>query len=386
MGFSRMRRISAGAALIGFAVLFPGAGYAADLSADGVSIKDAPDDSHSGMHGGGNNHATIPAGVSGAGMVGQGETMVMYMPRVRDMQGNYIGTDKVSAATILSTPNPTYPRGGPQYLRMVPESMDAQMHMVGATYGVSDAINVMVMGNYVEKDMTMSTYSMSPMPPKPGVPPLVGTQTYTTDGIGDVTVTGLFRVYDDGINHVHFNLGLGLPSGSTTEQMTMLSPKGTYMTMRATYGMQLGTGTYNFLPGVSYTGNMGLWSWGAQYRGFIPMDSHNGYHWGDINQLTGWAGYTFYPGITATARIAGTVQGAIQGYDPQIYGGMQGANPGWYGGERVDLFGGIEIAGHQFGLGHTKFAIEAGLPVYQNLNGPQIGENWQLNAVVAVRF
>ena len=50
-------------------------------------------------------------------------------------------------------------------------------------------------------------------------------------------------------------------------------------------------------------------------------------------------------------------------------------DPGWYGGERVDLFGGIEIAGLQFGLGHTKLAIEAGFAFYQNLNGPQIGEN-----------
>ncbi len=382
-----MRRVWAGAALIGVAVLFPCGGYAADLNPDSVSMKDAPDDSHASMHGGGNNHATIPAGVSGVAMVGQGETMVMYMPMVMNMEGNYIGTTKVSAPTILSLPNGS--GGGPAYLRMVPQSMDADMQMFGATYGVTDAINIMVMGSYIEKDMTMSTYYKMPMPPMPGVPPLVGTQNYTTDGFGDVSVMGLFRLYDDGINHVHFNLGLGLPTGNTAEQMTMLTPMSltpTYMVMRATYGMQIGTGTYNLLPGVSYTGNMGLWSWGAVYRGFFPMDSHNGYQWGDVNQLTGWAGYTFYPGITATTRIAGTVQGRIDGKDPQIFGAMQGANPANYGGERIDLFGGIEIAGHEFGLGHTKFAIEAGLPLYQNLNGPQIGESWQLNAVFAVRF
>jgi len=56
------------------------------------------------------------------------------------------------------------------------------------------------------------------------------------------------------------------------------------------------------------------------------------------------------------------------------------------GGEVVNMFGGIEVAGHEFGLGHTRFAIEAGTPVYQNLNGPQMGQDWQLNAVAAVRF
>ena len=92
------------------------------------------------------------------------------------------------------------------------------------------------------------------------------------------------------------------------------------------------------------------------------------------------------PGITATARVAGTVQGKIEGKDPQIFGGMEGANPAWYGGEVVNMFGGVEIAGHEFGLGHTRFAMKAGAPVYQNLNGPQMGQDWQLNAVAAVRF
>ncbi len=304
------------------AILWSGVGYAADLNAPG-SIKDTPEVAGDMDHGG-HVHATISAGVSGAAMVAPGETMVMYMPMVMSMEGNYIGTDKISAATILSTRNIS--GGGPKYLRMVPQSMDGQMNMFGATYGVTDAINVMVMGNYVEKDMTMTTTSNpGSMVPYPHV---VGTRTYTTDGFGDVSIMGLFRLYDDGINHVHINLGLGLPTGSTTEQMNMLSPAGTNMLMRATYGMQLGTGTYDFLPGVTYTGLKDLWSWGAVYRGRFALDSDQGYHWGDINQLTGWVGYTFAPGITATTRVAGTIQGKIDGKDPQVFGGMQGAYPG----------------------------------------------------------
>jgi hypothetical protein len=38
------------------------------------------------------------------------------------------------------------------------------------------------------------------------------------------------------------------------------------MLMRASYGMQIGAGTYNFLPAVWYTGNLEKWSWGAGYR------------------------------------------------------------------------------------------------------------------------
>ena len=70
----------------------------------------------------------------------------------------------------------------------------------------------------------------------------------------------------------------------------------------------------------------------------------------------------------------------------QIFGGMRTANPVWYGGEAVIMFGGVEIAVHRLGLARTRLAIKAGAPVYQNLNGPQMGQDWQLNAVLGVRF
>jgi hypothetical protein len=67
-------------------------------------------------------------------------------------------------------------------------------------------------------------------------------------------------------------------------------------------------------------------------------------------------------------------------------GAMQGANPDLYGGEHVDSYGGLEFAGHAFGLGNTRLAIEGGVPVYQNLNGPQLGQDYQLNLAPGVRF
>ncbi|MBM3562107.1 MAG: alpha-amylase, partial [Alphaproteobacteria bacterium] len=56
----------------------------------------------------------------------------------------------------------------------------------------------------------------------------------------------------------------------------------------------------------------------------------------------------------------------------------------FYGGQRVELFGGATISGKFVGYENTLLAIEAGLPVYQNLNGPQIMKNWQ--AGMSLRF
>lgn len=78
----------------------------------------------------------------------------------------------------------------------------------------------------------------------------------------------MLRVYEDGVNHVHINFGLSLPSGNTTEEMTMLRPTdGANMVHRAMYGMQLGSGTVDLFPGITYNARQDVWSWGAAWAG-----------------------------------------------------------------------------------------------------------------------
>jgi hypothetical protein len=324
-----------------------------------------------GDHGAG-DHGTIPAGVQGAGMIGAGKFMLNYTPMYMHMEGDYIGTSQVSQQTIL----------GAGY-HVIPASMDMQSHMLSAMYGVTDWLNVMIMGSYQIKSMDMTTFSMM-MPGK-----VLGTSSSTTEGFGDTSVGVLWRLYQDPINHVHFNMGFSLPTGSTTETATMLSPmNGMPMTMRANYGMQLGTGTVDAMPGLTYTGHLNNWSWGLAWRSRFALDDNDqGYHWGNLHEFTGWGGYTWLPGVTTTARLAGSIQDRIHGADPQItIGMMPGADPALYGGKRIDLLGGLEVAGKRFGLPGVNVAIEGGAPVYQDLNGPQLGRAWQLTGSLRIGF
>lgn len=334
-----------------------------------------------GMDGHG-DHATIPAGVFGAHMIGAGSFSFNYTPMFMQMADNYIGTSLVSPQQIATTvPSSTMMGMMHEDYRIVPTTMEVQMHMLHAMYGVTDWLNLMVMADYQQRTMTMTTFAGAT-----GTR-ILGQTTQTSEGFGDTHVMSLVRLYQDQINHVHLNLGLSLPSGSTTETMTMLSPMGMQMTMRGSYGMQLGTGTVDFLPGITYTGQWNQWSWGSAYRGRVALDNNaEGYHYGYQHVLTGWGGYTWLPGITTTARVAGSEQDIIHGSDPLISGLMQGTNPLFYGGKRIDLFGGLEIAGAPFGLGPTHLAIEIGGPVYQNLNGPQLGQSWELTASAGVHF
>jgi hypothetical protein len=329
------------------------------------------------------SHAAIPAGVFGAHMVDGGAFGLMYTPMIMGMAHNYIGSTQVSQQYI-ATQIPYVPTPGammkPPTLRIVPASMTADMNMFHIMYGITDSFNLMIMGNYMVKSMTMTSFTGMKGSTE------LGNSSSSTQGWGDTSFLGLVRVYQDEINHVHLNLGFSAPTGSVTESATMLNPMNQWMTMRAMYAMQPGTGTYDALYGITYTGKLGAWSWGFVYRGRAAFSNNDqGYRWGPSNEMTGWAAYEALPGLSLTARAAGTVWGSIHGSDPEINGPMQGANPNYYGGQRVEMFGGLEYKTAALGT-PVRVALEAGAPIYQNLNGPQMGKAWQVNLAAGVRF
>ena len=62
----------------------------------------------------------------------------------------------------------------------------------------------------------------------------------------------------------------------------------------------------------------------------------------------------------------------IDGMDPAIMAPVQTANPDNYGGDRVDLLFGINLVGDKDWYKGQRLAIEGGLPIEQDLNGPQM--------------
>jgi hypothetical protein len=253
--------------------------------------------------------------------------------------------------------------------------------MFHAMYGITDWLNAAAMVTYLNKSMTMTTFQGAT-----GTT-VFGQSTSSTHGFGDTSLASSIRLYQDDIHHLHINAGISLPTGNITETVTMLSPMKTFMTSRASYGMLLGTGTYDLMPGVTYTGHLALWNWGLAYRGRFALDDNSqGYNWGPQHELDGWSGYTVIPGVTLTGRTVWSLQGRIHGYDSQISGLMQGTNPAFYGGSRLDLLGGFVLSGSLIGHPGIHLGLEGGAPVYQDLNGPQLARNWQANLVLSAGF
>lgn len=314
-----------------------------------------------------NSNSHAPIGVMADHMHHKGEWMLSYRYMYMDMEGNRIGETEVSPETIIATTANRFfgITGQPANLRIVPTKMTMDMHMFGAMYAPTDWLTLMLMGNYTEKSMDHVTFNGAGTA-------RIGTFTAKSKGIGDTKINGMFRLYDSSLNHLHLNAGLSLPTGSNEKRGDALLPNNTIRNIRLPYPMQLSSGTVDLLPGLTYTGKLNQFSWGAQYMGTFRTGSDEGYSLGDKQEMTGWLSYQWRPWISTSSRLSYSHEGQIDGIDPNIVGPVQTADPDKYGGDIVNLMFGVNVAGQTGRLRGHRLAAEVGIPLHRDLNGPQL--------------
>ena len=316
-----------------------------------------------------------PIGVMGDHMHGQGEWMLSYRYMHMSMDGNLDGNDDISPVTIATTvPNRFFGMAGqPPTLRVVPTSMDMDMHMFGAMYAPTDWLTLMAMAMWQHKEMEHITFAGG------AGSAVLGRFTAESNGWGDTSLSGLIKLYRDKTNKVHMNLGISAPTGQIDQTATVLAPNNTTPRLRMPYAMQLGTGTWDLLAGLSYSGHKDQWGWGAQYTARIPLENENseGYAWGDKHSVTVWGSYQWQQWISTSLRLTGTTQDDIKGIDPNIVAPVQTADPDNYGGTKVDAAFGVNLIAVNGPLADHRLAFEVSAPLYQDLNGPQLKDDWR---------
>ena len=78
--------------------------------------------------------------------------------------------------------------------------------------------------------------------------------------------------------------------------------------------------------------------------------------------------------------------GVIDGRDPQIVGPVQTADPDNYGGDKVNLKLGINFMAFSGLLRGQRFMIEGGVPLKQDLHGPQMETDFTLTTGWQIAF
>ncbi len=294
-----------------------------------------------------------PAGVMGDHVHRQGDWMFSYSYRYMHMDGMRDGSDELTDGEVLAD------------FMVTPLRMDMEMHMFGAMYAPSDRLTLMAMVPWVRKDMDHVTRMGARF-------------TTRSEGVGDAKLSGLYALYRGGRQSMLLNLGISAPSGDIDES----DDTPALNSAQLPYPMQLGSGTWDLLPGVTWTGEDGAYAWGGQLLATLRLgDNDNDYTLGDRVELTGWVAYRFAPAWSASLRVLAQTWGDVDGEDPKLNPALvPTADPDLQAGKRIDLLAGLNFLVPSGALGANRLAVEAGVPGYEHLDGPQMSADWMLSA------
>jgi hypothetical protein len=105
------------------------------------------------------------------------------------------------------------------------------------------------------------------------------------------------------------------------------------------------------------------------------------YELGDSADATGWLSRRFGRFIGVSGRLDGQYQANIVRGDPRLPQNQAPTNdPNHYGYERLNALIGINFYLPDGRIPGQRLSIEAGVPLFQSVEGPQLGEDWLLNA------
>lgn len=293
---------------------------------------------------------------------GRGMWMFEYEFMGMHMEGLLDGTDSVDSRDISGALPGDPPIKDPtkDYM-MSPTEMRMDMHMFMLMYGLTDKTSLMLMLSYLDNDMDMVMH----------MPAMDMFGDMSTSGLGDTLLEGLYSIN----NKWRAGLGLSIPTGSIDEMVTMEmhAPHGMSAppnTMKAPYGMQLGTGTLDLVPKIEYGDAAGKWGWICEaFYIYHIGENDNEYTWGDYFELSGLLQYALNSNLKLSGRLTFWYEDEIDGQDPDINPMMAPtSDPKAYGGKSLELMAGLEA---MFARKHV-LGFEIGAPVYQNLNGPQL--------------
>lgn len=298
-----------------------------------------------------------PIGVMGDHTHKKGEWMFSYRYMAMDMQQNYDGDSVVSDAAIAQAGG-AYPT-----FAVAPTDMKMEMHMFGLMYAPSDKLTLMGMVNYVESSMNHITR-------------MGGTFKTSSSGLGDSSITALYSFYEKGSVKAHWGLGLQLPTAKT-DAADFIPPAG--RVVRLPYPMQLGSGTFAALPSVTYNDYRDGWAWGAQAKGKIHLsDNSDDYKPGTSFEVSSWFAKQISSNTSLSFRLKGMTWGNYSGSDSNIPGlPVPTVRTDLRGGSRIDAAIGANFIESKTGL---RFGLELSKTVYQKLDGPQLGNDWDLTA------
>ncbi len=312
-----------------------------------------------------------PAGVMGAHLHTQGEIMTGYRYSRTSHSGYYRGSERVREEELRAAG-----------FTMKSTGMTMEMLMLDFMYAVSDDLTLMFMPHYMTMDMDMTGIAEAHDEDHHGSHHgdhhgdghhhhdhhHGHAHSHGVSGWGDTMISALYRLGRNDTHEWIGGLGVSIPTGSVSRK----NPDGTLVH----YEMQLGSGTWDLVPSLTYLGRADRLTWGGQLNAQVRLESENrsGYVLGDWYQATGWTAFRVADWISLSGRLSWETRDSIGGHynAPHHHSAPEDFQEN-YGGTFLDFGLGANtmITGGNFA--GVRFELEYVTRVREDYNGFQQG-------------
>lgn len=300
-----------------------------------------------------------PAGVMSDHLHRQGEWMLGYRLQRTDYSSLYRGSKK-SDAMALSMAG----------YSVMPSKMRMEMQMLDIMYGWSNNLTLILMPQTMQMDMIMTAIDGGH-----------GGHEHSVSGVGDTIFGGLVRLADNQGYRLHATLAASAPTGSVAEK----NADGSFMP----YGMQLGTGTWDLLPSLTYSSAREQLSWGAQLSARLPLEEKNesGYQVGEKFSVTAWSAYRVVDWASVSLRLDYSKEGDINGHynGPHNHSSPAELQPN-YGGELINAAVGANFVVQGGVFAGVRLGVEWVSSLSADYNGFQLAQDDGLNMSLSYSF
>jgi hypothetical protein len=243
----------------------------------------------------------------------------------------------------------------------VPTSMDMSMTMLEVMFAPSEVLTLGASVPWTSNSMEMRTNLGESFKMK-------------SEGIGDVQVGGDLVVWQLGEQLVTTGISVGIPTGSITEEGGMSGAPPT----RLEYPMQLGSGTYDLSGRLDYRSHADPYAYGVELAGTTRLDHNDeGYALGDRFNASAWAAQEWTATLSGSVRVTASRWGNVRGADPLLDPLLSPTNdPKKQAGKRLDAALGLNWMPFGGKLSASVVGLELGMPLAEDLDGPQLSAEW----------
>jgi len=299
----------------------------------------------------------------------QGGELHLSFKYVNDrFSGQGVGTDSLTLNEVLGS------------FTVAPTELVTRGAEVNLMFGVTDHLTLSATGVFAQKKMEMVIQD-------PNNSGLFWIGNSEALGPEDVRVEALYNVVDRGGARVHFHGGVSIPVGpidADDEVLDPVRPGSQVVEVQLPYRQQLGSGTFDVLPGVTADVQNEKASLGLQAKATIRMgENDRGWTLGDVYTGTVWGAYkaSEYASVSMGARY--TTWGDIEGFDEALLTSTSDIfdSPAYnslMSGSRVEIPMGVNFYVNEGRFQGHRFSLEFLVPVHQSLDYTQFRRDWSV--------